>query len=73
MSGRTKRIAAKLAAKLTRKEKNYDRNMAIYARGTSSLPAEYLTVHQASDPAVVEKIKAAAQARRDRRSGKVAQ
>jgi hypothetical protein len=70
MSGRGERAAQKYALKQERKSKNYDRNMAVYARGMSSLPAEYLTVHQPSDSERVEKIKAKAQARRDRRSGK---
>lgn len=67
MSGASKRLALKHEAKQERKSKNYDRNMAVYARGMMSLPAEYLTVHQPSDPVRVEKIKAQAEARRKRR------
>ena len=66
MSGRTKRALLKYLAKEERREKNYQRNMDVYERGASALPK--LIRDEPSDPARVEKIKAQAQARRERRS-----
>jgi len=56
--------------KRLRKEKNYEAIKPIYDRGGMSLPAEYFTVHQDSDPARVEKVKAAAETRRQQRNAR---
>lgn len=54
--------------KRRRKEKNYEAVSAIYDRGKMSLPAEYLTVHQPSDPERVAKLQATAEERRQQRN-----
>jgi hypothetical protein len=56
--------------KAARKEKNHDAVRDIYRRGASTLPPEYLTVHQESETARVEKIMAAAEARRKQRNAR---
>jgi hypothetical protein len=56
--------------KQTRKEKNHDAIKTIFARGASSLPAEYLTVHQEASRATKEKLITAAEQRRARRNAK---
>lgn len=53
--------------KKKRKEANYAAIQPIYDRGKMSLPAEYLTCHQPSEPERVDKIKAAAEERRRQR------
>ena len=42
----------------------------VYARGGSSLPAEYLTVHQEASGETKDKILAAAQQRREQRNAR---
>lgn len=54
--------------KKKRKEANYEAVSAIYDHAKMSLPEEYLTVHQKSDPDRVAKIKAVAEQRRQRRN-----
>ena len=56
--------------KKLRKEKNYEAVEPIYKRGASLLPPEYLTVHQESEPARLEKINAAAEERRQQRNAR---
>lgn len=56
--------------KQTRKEKNHDAIKSIYARGASSLPAGYLTVHQEVDQATKDKLIAAAAERRAQRNAR---
>ncbi len=58
------------AKKRRRREKNYAAVKPIYDRAATTIPKEYLTVHQESEPERVEKIKAKTQERRDRRNAK---
>lgn len=54
------------------KEKNHDAVKDIYRRGASTLPAEYLTVHQQADAATKARVLTAADERRQRRLAKQA-
>lgn len=63
-----RRLLASRKAK--RKEANYAAIKPIYARGGMSLPAESLVCHGPSEPERVDKIKAAALARREWRNVK---
>lgn len=56
--------------KQARKEKNHDAVKEVYRRGASTVPSENLAVHQQADPARVEKVKAAAEARRQQRNAR---
>ena len=53
--------------KQARKEKNYVAVKEVYARGASSLPKEYLTVHQEADQEIKDRVLAAAVGRRQKR------
>lgn len=56
--------------KMKRKEANAAAVLPIYGRGATSLPADYLTVHQEADKPAKDKILAAAQLRRQTRNQK---
>lgn len=64
----TQREKRKARDKQARKERNYVAVTDIYARATQSAMYDY--IDRSSSPERVEKIKAVAQARRDRRNGK---
>lgn len=56
--------------KQTRKEKSYEAVKDIYRKGASTLPPEYLTVHQQADQETTARVIAAAAERRKRRAAR---
>lgn len=56
--------------KLKRKDANGTAVLLTYGRAATTLPTNYLTVHQEADAAISQKIRASAQERRERRTTK---